>query len=287
MSRLTVHAVIAGCAVAACAAPATGLDRGTVPSAPESFPEEVVARAREAFPDPINTGVLYPPTSAIPDGAYGSLAYTPSVVRRIEDGWLVAFAYACPADPERGRVFHVGDHGDAVLLYPPILLPSLEPASLDDEGLAARGVVAVQGGERPEAVGLWLAPFDADGARRGPGPFVYDGRSVTMHFWPRHLLHFRAEDEMYRVEASWSGDVLRIRFPYGAVEDLARFRDGRFESLPANDDEAVVLERIVDPAAIVEAFGRAEVVRPRPLHDYDRTRAWRCHIRAASRGEAQ
>lgn len=263
-TAVVVALVVLGCSPSSAAPSRPAHPRPLSPIEVDSalLPDDAVARARERLPDPLWVGVLYPPTDARPDGAYGILRSEPSLVRREGDAWLVAFSFQCPDDPTRGRVVRVDDDGSAQLLYPPVLLPSLEPAGLDDVTLAERGVRAVENPEHPEAVGEWFAA-----QQNGPLPFVYDDRTVRLLAIPMRAWEWRPEDFIWRLEASWAGDVLRVRYPTGGVGDFARFREGRFEDLP---DGAVAGRPMALRTRRLSAGERGvELLRPRPAHDYE------------------
>jgi len=95
---------------------------------------------------------------------------------------------------------------------------------------------------RPEAVGLWRVPADerertiSATVRGHPGTtrFLYDGETVTLFLLSEKDWMYRSRDDHYRLAARWQGDLLQYRPPFGVWTDLARFRDGRFETAADN-----------------------------------------------------
>jgi len=135
----------------------------------------------------------------------------------------------------------------AALACSPSVSPS-EPPRPDAHGRApaAAGATRVKpwipvaaNPVRPEAVGLWrVPPADRERVvsltvRAHPGTtrFLYDGEMVTLFLFTEKDWMYRAPDDLYRLTTRWQGDILQYRPPFGTWTDLARFRDGRFETV--------------------------------------------------------
>jgi hypothetical protein len=123
----------------------------------------------------------------------------------------------------------------------------------------------------PEAVGLWRVPVaerrrESAGVVQVPGVerFLYDGETVVIFLATMKEWMYRAPDDHWRVKGEWQGDVLRYQPPFGRMEPLARFRNGRFESTV--DTPPYVYENVPSEAACDERD--RVLLAPRPVHDY-------------------
>lgn len=118
--------------------------------------------------------------------------------------------------------------------------------------------------------GTWRIPEHLRSRRRGntiamPGVtrFHYDGTSVTVQLLTEKAWMWRRPDDIYRLEARWTGNELQYRPPFGTWTRLATFTAGHYE-LP-DDELPWVFEPVGD--AMKDADDR-KLDEPRPLHDY-------------------
>jgi hypothetical protein len=156
----------------------------------------------------------------------------------------------------------------SLLFAQPIVV--LRPARRSVDGGAVTFSVAPQA-VRPEAAGLWRSreiavrePKEHLVALPPVERFLYDGRSVILMLMTEHQWMWRTDDNIYRLESKWQGDVLYYRPPFGDFTSLAAFRNGSFEIVEHN--RRWTYERLSN-AGEVDAADRA-LLRPRPVHDY-------------------
>jgi hypothetical protein len=132
-------------------------------------------------------------------------------------------------------------------------------------------IAVAENPSHPEAAGVWRVPL-AERRRESPGivqvpgvvRFMYDGETVTMFLATMKGWMYRAKDDHWRMKSEWQGDVLYYLPPFGRMEPLARWKDGRFESTvdtPPYVYENVPSEAACDPEEKI-------LVRPRERHDY-------------------
>ena len=125
---------------------------------------------------------------------------------------------------------------------------------------------------RPEAVGLWRVPASererriSASVRAHPGTirFLYDGQTVTLFLFSEKDWMYRTRDDHYRLASRWQGDLLQYRPPFGVWTDLARFRDGHFET--AHDEPPWHFERVSSRDAC--APDDLPLLAERTVHDY-------------------
>jgi len=157
--------------------------------------------------------------------------------------------------------------------------PRDEPSSAaDPSGPAAKGtamtpwIPTADPAARPEAVGLWRVPAaqrertPSPSVRSHPGTlrFLYDGQTVTLHLFSEKDWMYRSPDDLYRLASRWHGDLLQYRPPFGTWTDLARFRDGRFET--TRDDPPWHFERVSSRDAC--ETDDLPLLAGRTVHDY-------------------
>ncbi len=152
------------------------------------------------------------------------------------------------------------------------------PPSASQPGRSAKGPVMTpwiriaDPAARPEAVGLWRIPASererriSASVRAHPGTirFLYDGQTVTLFLFSEKEWMYRSRDEHYRLASRWQGDLLQYRPPFGNWRDLARFRDGRFET--ARDQPPWRFEQVSSRDAC--APDDLPLLAERMVHDY-------------------
>jgi hypothetical protein len=96
------------------------------------------------------------------------------------------------------------------------------------------------GQDDPSPVGLWVVSeaqwreVDERARRSGystlpPGPFYFDGKTVTMYLFTLHKWQRHTRDGYYRVSTKWDGSDLYWLTSSETWAKQATFRNGRFE----------------------------------------------------------
>jgi hypothetical protein len=87
-----------------------------------------------------------------------------------------------------------------------------------------------------DAIGLWqlqeTQQVDDDGSGRLTNDaytFRYDGDTVTLRLATMNPAMWRSDDDFYRVESRWDGDMLSYRPPFGDWAELAAWVGDHFE----------------------------------------------------------
>ena len=120
-----------------------------------------------------------------------------------------------------------------------------------------------------DAIGLWQlkatepAPECTGRDVTNHYTFRYDGDTVTVRLLTMHPGMWKSEDDFYRLEARWDGDMLSYRPPFGDWAEVAAFVGDHFED--NGNGIRRVFARISD-AEVID-FNRA-ILAPRPAHDY-------------------
>jgi hypothetical protein len=121
-----------------------------------------------------------------------------------------------------------------------------------------------------DAIGLWqlkeTQSVEDDGSGRLTNDaytFRYDGDTVTLRLLTTNPAMWRSDDDMYRLDARWDGDMLTYRPPFADWTELAAWHGDHFE------DSGSGTRRIfgrVDEDEVPE-WNRA-ILAPRERHDY-------------------
>ena len=121
-----------------------------------------------------------------------------------------------------------------------------------------------------DAIGLWQLQETQQVADDGSGrltndayTFRYDGDTVTLRLATMNPAMWRSDDDFYRVEARWDGDMLTYRPPFGDWAELAAWVGGHFED--SGSGTRRIFGRVGEDE--VPEWNRA-VLAPRELHDY-------------------
>jgi hypothetical protein len=121
-----------------------------------------------------------------------------------------------------------------------------------------------------DAIGLWqlreTQQVDDDGSGRLTNDaytFRYDGETVTLRLLTTNPAMWRSDDDVYRLESRWAGDMLTYRPPFGDWAELAAWRGDHFED--AGGGTRRIFARVDEDE--VPEWNRA-VVAPHERHDY-------------------
>jgi len=122
------------------------------------------------------------------------------------------------------------------------------------------------------AEGLWQQSQEtpAPGAANNPLPdiytFKYEHELVTVRLTSISKVSWRSPDEFYALKTRWQGDTLQYLAPLGQWTDVATFEHGHF----AVSGEGLTREYArITPEQVADF--NADILKPRPPHDYART----------------
>jgi hypothetical protein len=124
--------------------------------------------------------------------------------------------------------------------------------------------------EHGDAIGLWqlreTQTVEDDGSGRLTNDaytFRYDGDTVTLRMATTNPAMWKSEDDFYRLDARWDGEMLTYRPPFADWAELAEFKGDHFEDVGGGTRR--IFERITEDQ--VPDWNRA-ILKPREIHDY-------------------
>jgi hypothetical protein len=124
--------------------------------------------------------------------------------------------------------------------------------------------------EHDDAIGLWQleatesVPDDGSGRQTNNHyTFRYDGDTVTVRLLTMHPEMWKSDDDFYRLDARWDGDMLSYRPPFGEWQELAAWVGDHFEDVGTGTRR--IFRRISEDEVV--DFNQA-ILNPRERHDY-------------------